>query len=67
LTLRWAMFFVVLAILNEIVWRNTSTDDWVSFKVFAIMPLTILFSVLQLPAMNRHRLPEDTSEDKDLA
>ena len=67
LTLRWAMFFVVLAILNEIVWRNTSTDDWVSFKVFGIMPLTILFSVLQLPAMNRHRLPENSPEDKDLA
>lgn len=66
LTLRWAMFFVVLAILNEIVWRNTSTDDWVSFKVFGIMPLTILFSVLQLPAMNRHRLPETSPEDKDL-
>jgi len=67
LTLRWAMFFVVLAILNEIVWRNTSTDDWVSFKVFGIMPLTILFSVLQLPAMNRYRLPENSPEDKDLA
>lgn len=64
LTLRWAMFFVVLAILNEIVWRNTSTDTWVSFKVFGIMPLTILFSILQLPAMNRHRLPEGKSEDK---
>ncbi len=64
LTLRWAMFFVVLAILNEIVWRNVSTDDWVSFKVFGIMPLTILFSVLQLPTMNRHRLPEENSEDK---
>jgi len=66
LTLRWAMFFVLLAILNEIVWRNTSTDDWVSFKVFGIMPLTILFSVLQLPTMNRHRLPETMSEDKDI-
>ena len=64
LTVRWAMFFVVLAILNELVWRNASTDDWVTFKVFGIMPLTILFSVLQLPAMNRHRLPEDISEDK---
>jgi intracellular septation protein len=64
LTLRWAMFFVVLAILNEIVWRNASTDDWVSFKVFGIMPLTILFSVLQLPTMNRHRLPENDVEDK---
>ena len=67
LTLRWAIFFVVLAILNEIVWRNTSTDDWVSFKVFGIMPLTILFSVLQLPAMNRYRLPENWPEDKDLS
>ncbi|MDA1099805.1 MAG: septation protein A [Proteobacteria bacterium] len=63
LTLRWAMFFVVLALLNEIVWRNTSTDNWVSFKVFGIMPLTIIFSVLQLPTMNRHRLPEGSSED----
>jgi len=62
LTFRWAMFFVLLAILNEIVWRNTSTDTWVSFKVFGIMPLTILFSISQLPAMNRHRLPDE--EDK---
>ena len=65
LTLRWAMFFVVLAILNEIVWRNASTDDWVSFKVFGIMPLTILFSILQLPTMNRHRLPDDDGEKLD--
>ncbi len=62
LTFRWAMFFVLLAVLNEIVWRNTSTDTWVSFKVFGIMPLTILFSISQLPAMNRHRLLDD--EDK---
>lgn len=62
LTFRWAMFFVLLAVLNEIVWRNTSTDTWVSFKVFGIMPLTILFSISQLPAMNRHRLPDE--EDK---
>ena len=63
LTFRWACFFVVLAILNEIVWRNTSTDTWVSFKVFGIMPLTILFSISQLPTMNRHKLIE--TEDKD--
>ncbi len=61
LTIRWAMFFVLLAVLNEIVWRNTSTDTWVSFKVFGIMPLTILFSLSQLPAMNRHQLPNDES------
>nr|MCS5608152.1 septation protein IspZ [Alphaproteobacteria bacterium] len=45
------------------VWRNTSTDTWVSFKVFGIMPLTILFSISQLPTMNRHKLIE--TEDKD--
>ena len=59
LTFRWALFFIVLAILNEVVWRNTTTDNWVSFKVFGIMPLTLVFSIMQLPTMNRHRLPED--------
>ena len=59
LTFRWALFFIVLAILNEVVWRNTNTDNWVSFKVFGIMPLTLVFSIMQLPTMNRHRLPED--------
>ena len=63
LTFRWALFFIVLAVLNEIVWRNTSTDTWVSFKVFGIMPLTLLFSILQLPTMNRHKLIE--KKDKD--
>ena len=63
LTFRWALFFIVLAVLNEIVWRNTSTDTWVSFKVFGIMPLTLLFSIAQLPTMNRHKLIG--KEDKD--
>ena len=63
LTYRWALFFIVLAILNEFVWRNTSTDTWVSFKVFGIMPLTLLFSIAQLPTMNRHKLIG--KEDKD--
>ncbi len=67
LTIRWALFFVLLAVLNEIVWRNTSTDTWVSFKVFGIMPLTILFSLSQLPAMNRHQLPNDGPGKEDAA
>ena len=62
LTIRWALFFILLAVLNEIVWRNTSTDTWVSFKVFGIMPLTILFSLIQLPTMNRHKLPDDGND-----
>ena len=61
LTLRWAVFFLFLAVLNEIVWRNFSTDTWVSFKVFGIMPLTIVFSMTQLPLMNRHRLADQDS------
>ncbi len=67
LTIRWALFFILLAVLNEIVWRNTSTDTWVSFKVFGIMPLTILFSLSQLPAMNRHQLPNDEPGKEDAA
>ncbi len=59
LTLRWGLFFLVLAALNEIVWRNFSTDAWVNFKVFGIMPLTILFSLTQLPTIMRHRIEDD--------
>lgn len=62
LTYRWAYFFFVLAILNEVVWRNFSTDDWVSFKTFGIFPLTIVFTLCQLPLIQKHSLEQDTSE-----
>ena len=58
LTFRWGLFFFVLALLNEIVWRSFSTDTWVSFKVFGIMPLTILFTLTQMPLIQRHALDE---------
>jgi len=54
LTFRWAMFFFVLAALNEIVWRTQTTDTWVSFKVFGIMPLTVAFALAQTPLLMRH-------------
>ena len=54
MTLRWGLFFFVLAILNEIVWRNFSTDQWVTFKVWGIMPLTLVFSFFQLPLLNKY-------------
>jgi intracellular septation protein len=56
LTLRWALFFFVLAALNEIVWRTQTTDFWVSFKVFGIMPLTIAFALAQTPLLMRHEV-----------
>jgi len=54
LTLRWAIFFFALAVLNEIVWRNISTDVWVSFKAFGVVPLTFLFGALQYPLLKKY-------------
>ncbi|MCW2244506.1 intracellular septation protein [Azospirillum fermentarium] len=64
LGLRWAVFFVVLAVLNEAVWRTMDTDAWVNFKVFGIMPLTLLFSALQTPLILRHQVPEPEPGDE---
>ncbi len=61
LTYRWAFYFAMLAVANEIVWRNFSDDVWVSFKVFGVMPATILFSVAQLPLMNRYKPAEESA------
>ncbi len=56
LTLRWGLFFFFLAGLNEVVWRTVSTDAWVSFKVFGLLPLTFVFALAQTPLMQRHLL-----------
>ena len=53
LTIRWSSFFIFLAFINEVVWRTQSTDFWVSFKVFGILPLTLIFAVLQLPLITK--------------
>jgi intracellular septation protein len=62
LTLRWGLFFVGLAILNEVVWRNFSTDTWVSFKVFGIMPLTMIFGLSQVGLLKTFEDKPDTAE-----
>jgi intracellular septation protein len=56
LTLRWALFFFVLAAFNEIVWRNASTDLWVDFKVFVVVPLTFIFGALQVPLLRKYAI-----------
>ena len=63
LTWRWAIFFIVLAILNEIVWRSFSTDFWVSFKLFGIMPLTFIFAASQTPLFLREQIEDDSAGD----
>jgi intracellular septation protein len=61
LTFRWGVFFFVLAAINEIVWRTQTTDFWVSFKVFGVMPLTMLFAISQAPLIMRHELKGDAA------
>jgi intracellular septation protein len=54
LTLRWGLFFLAMAVVNEIVWRSVSTDAWVAFKTFGFLPLTVVFALAQTPLMMRH-------------
>jgi len=52
---RWIYFFVFLAILNELVWRTQSENFWVQFKVFGIIPITLVFAILQVSLIKKHR------------
>ena len=54
LSVRWAVFFLTLAVLNEVVWRNFSEAAWVNFKVFGILPLTLVFAMAQIGLIKRH-------------
>jgi intracellular septation protein len=56
LTARWALWFFAMAVLNEIIWRTQSTDFWVGFKVFGMVPLTMLFAITQMPLIKRYHL-----------
>lgn len=62
LTVRWGAFFFFLAGLNEVVRRVVTTDDWVNFKVFGILPLTILFAIAQAPLIMRHEIPPEQED-----
>ena len=53
---RWVYFFFGLAILNELVWRTQPESTWVNFKVWGILPLTFIFTAMQLPMINRHKI-----------
>jgi len=62
LTARWALWFFAMAVLNEIIWRTQSTDFWVGFKVFGMVPLTMLFAITQMPLIKRYHLEPATLE-----
>ena len=63
LTVRWGLFFLFLAVLNEVIWRTQTTDFWVAFKVWGTMPITLIFAMLQVGVLQRHGLEERTSEN----
>ena len=63
LTRNWAIFFAVMAVVNEAVWRNTTTDFWIGFKLWGAIPATLLFAVANVPMLLRHGLAtEDTAK-----
>ncbi len=52
---RWIIFFMFLAILNELVWRTQSEEFWVKFKVFGIIPITLIFTMFQISLVNKYK------------
>jgi intracellular septation protein len=62
LTMRWALFFLGMAALNEVIWRTQSTDFWVAFKAFGAVPLTMVFAISQMPVIKRYHLEPATLE-----
>jgi intracellular septation protein len=65
LTVRWALFFIAMAVLNEIVWRNFSTDFWISFKLFGAVPLTFVFAALQYRLVMKHDASPEAAEARE--
>ena len=59
LTLRWAIFFLALAVLNEAIWRTQTTDFWVNFKVFGVVPITFIFAAFQFPLLQKYATEKD--------
>ena len=62
LTRNWALFFVVMAIANEAVWRNTTTEFWIGYKLWGAIPATLLFAIANVPMLMRHGLNKDEAE-----
>jgi len=53
---RWMLFFIFLAIINELVWRTQAEVVWVNFKVWGMLPLTFVFTAFQIPLINKHKI-----------
>ena len=58
LNIRWMIFFFILALINELVWRTQSEEFWVNFKVWGILPITFIFTAFQIPLINKYKVNE---------
>ncbi|CAM5776492.1 putative intracellular septation protein A [Labrys miyagiensis] len=68
LTLNWGLFFLFLAVLNEVVWRNFSSEFWGGFKLFGTMPITLIFTITQVPILLKYEVKQQgASAEKDKA
>ena len=56
LNYRWSYFFIFLALLNELIWRTQTEDVWVNFKVWGILPITFIFTAMQVPLLNKYKI-----------
>src|ERR1700742_3069889 len=65
LTARWAVFFLGMAILNEVIWRTQTTNFWVAFKAFGVIPLTMIFGIIQMPLIKRYHVEPATLETSE--
>lgn len=63
LTWRWGIFFLLLAVVNEVVWREFSTSTWVAFKVWGILPLIFLYALVQTPFLLKHQVESGDDEE----
>ena len=66
LTINWTIFFVFMAVLNELVWRNTSWSFWVGFKLWGAVPLTLIFAAANIPMLLKHGLSVDKKDGPPL-
>lgn len=66
LTLRWIGFFVFLALINEVVWRHFSENNWVNFKTFGVMPLILLFAMAQVSLIAKYQIPDVSSKEFEI-
>ena len=65
LTIRWAIFFAFMAVVNEVVWRTQTTDFWITFKAFGVIPITAIFAMAQTSLIKRYHLEPATADVPD--